>query len=77
VTSSELGPYHVAPDACPDDTGKALSVSEVASDPFHDPSYDLYTLYNEKTAEIDEPMIKTWMDNTQNLMVLVRCTSSF
>ena len=47
---------------------------EAAND-FLDGSYDLYNLYNEKSAEFDSVLVNTWMEHGRDLMILVRYTS--
>ena len=43
---------------------------------FSDPSYALYTLYNERSAELDRQLVSGWSEHVRDLMVLVRYTSS-
>jgi hypothetical protein len=45
--------------------------SEAAND-FSDGSYALYSLYNEKSAELDRELVNTWSEHVRDLMVLVR-----
>ena len=45
-----------------------------ASD-FYDGSYDLYTMYNEKSEKIDRELVSSWSEHVRDLMVLVRYTS--
>lgn len=47
-----------------------LGYHEGESD-FYDGSYALYTLYNEKTDELDKPLIEGWLEHSRDLMVLV------
>ena len=44
---------------------------EAASD-FYDGSHALYTLYKEKTDELDKASIESWLEHSRDLMVLVR-----
>jgi len=45
------------------------------SERLYDGSYDLYTMYNEKTEKIDKELVTSWSEHVRDLMVLVRYAS--
>jgi len=54
--------------------GKLFRYHELpeAANHLYDGSDPLYTLYNEKTDDLDKGLIESWLEHSRDLMVLVR-----